>query len=144
MRREQIKVEVIQQIRYADSQELEEYRHQTPAILLELQSYSKITYQDANQQTVEVKWSVDSEDTVQVEITQPDYRLTFHPTKETATFYQTPQGLWELQVLTKQIQWHFAPDESGKAKQQGLTIDYQLKKSEEILGNYRFRLIYLV
>ena len=144
MRREQLTIEVIQQIRYADSQEVEEYRHQTQAILLELQSYSKITYQDANQQTVEVKWSLDTTESVQVEIKQPDYCLTFHPTKETATFYHTPQGLWELQVRTKQIQWHFAPATSAQAKQQGLTIDYQLKKSEEILGNYRFRLIYSV
>ena len=69
--------------------------------------------------------------------------LLFVPDQETMTSYQTPQGSWPLSVHTQHLHWHFEPaDQAGKIRY-ALTVDYQLKNDQELLGNYRFRLIYV-
>ena len=142
MRRETINLIVEQQIVYGDTKEVDRYEHQTEGILLELQTFSKITYQDARKQEVSVKWSEMSEtDEWEIEIVQPSYTLKFRLDEATSTFYQTPQGFWELTVITKNIQFSFG-QLTPTTNSRELLLDYDLYKEKELLGNYRFRLIY--
>ena len=100
MRRVSIDLQVEQQVIYPDSQQVERYDHKTQAVLLELESFTKLSY-------------------------------------------QTPQGSWPLSVHTQHLHWHFEPaDQAGKIRY-ALTVDYQIKNDQELLGNYRFRLIYV-
>ena len=48
----------------------------------------------------------------------------------------TPQGLWELAVETKKVQ--FSETETGVK----LMIQYQVLINEELLGDYEFQLHY--
>ena len=132
MRRVSIDLQVEQQIIYSDSQQVERYDHKTQAVLLELESFTKLTYQNLNQEPVEVKWLPQADGSTQIQVSQAQGVLLFAPEQETMTNYQTPQG-----------SWHFEPaDQAGKIRY-ALTVDYQLKNDQELLGNYRFRLIYV-
>ena len=143
MRRINTPLMVEQQIVYADTGEIDRFNQQTTAVLLELTSFFSLTYQDQEGQSVCVKVADDpAKEGWQVEIKRPDYVLRFNPDAPTATFYQTPQGLWELSVVTQRIDWQFEPGETPHTTKKTLLIDYQLKKAQELLGNYRFRLIY--
>jgi hypothetical protein len=143
MRRVSIDLQIEQQIIYPDSQQVERYDHKTQAVLLELESFTKLTYQNLNQEPVEVKWLPQADGSTQIQVSQAQGILLFVPNQETMTNYQTPQGSWPLSVHTQHLYWHFEPaDQLGKIRY-ALTIDYQLKNDQELLGNYRFRLIYV-
>ena len=136
MRRVSIDLQVEQQIIYPDSQQVERYDHKTQAVLLELESFTKLTYQNLNQEPVEVKWLPQADGSTQIQVSQAQGVLLFVPDQETMTSYQTPQGSWPLSVHTQHLH------QLGKIRY-ALTIDYQLKNDQELLGNYRFRLIYV-
>ena len=67
MRRVSIDLQVEQQIIYSDSQQVERYDHKTQAVLLELESFTKLTYQNLNQEPVEVKWLPQADGSTQIQ-----------------------------------------------------------------------------
>ena len=101
MRRVSIDLQVEQQIIYSDSQQVERYDHKTQAVLLELESFTKLTYQNLNQEPVEVKWLPQADGSTQIQVSQAQGILLFVPNQETMTNYQTPQGSWPLSVHTQ-------------------------------------------
>ena len=77
MRRVSIDLQVEQQIIYPDSQQVERYDHKTQAVLLELESFTKLTYQNLNQEPVEVKWLPDPSGQLAFECSYPALTLAF-------------------------------------------------------------------
>lgn len=137
MQRRTIQLEVNQQINYAETSHQEEWQLQTTGELVELSSYTKISYQDKKEARIELKWKNSFlEGQPLLEIRQPQYSLFFNPEQTTMTHYQTPQGQWELEVETEHLSW---TEVDGK---QAVTVFYSIKINQESLGKYEFRLIY--
>lgn len=142
MRRETVKITTLQTIHYDGAQTTEQYDYQAEAILLELESYHKLTYQDEQGNTLEWKWQPDYDPSSTVVMKQAGYQLHFNPQLATETLYQTPQGYWQLSVITKQCRWQFSPGTQSGLSRYQLDIAYELHREEEKLGDYRFRLIF--
>lgn len=142
MRRETIKITTLQTIHYEGAQTTEQYDYQTEAVLLELESYHKLTYQDEQGNTIEWKWQPDYDPSTTVIMKQSGYQLYFNPQQTTETLYQTPQGYWQLAVTTHTCRWQFGVGSSPKTSRYQLDIAYELHREKEKLGDYRFRLIF--
>lgn len=130
-----IKIKVHQQINHLMNQSVDEWFLETEAVHTALRTYSKIRYQDQEGYPIEVKWQMDPSNTFQiVEIIQPAYTLRFNPQVETVAAYQTPQGLWELNIKTIDM----AIEELDGLK--SLHINYQISLNDQILGLYNYHL----
>ncbi len=137
VQRKNIYLEVDQKIRYHKQAHKDEWLLETKGELVDLKTFSKISYVDREDIPIEVKWYTQREaGHLIAEIKQPQYTLTFNPSKQTYTSYMTPQGLWELAVETEKVQ--FSETETGVK----LKIQYQVLINEEPLGDYEFQLHY--
>lgn len=137
VQRKNIQLEVSQEIRYHNQAHKDEWLLNTQGILIDVNSYSKITYTDQDSVQIEVKWYTNRDARHLIaEIKQPQYTLTFNPSVQTMTSYMTPQGIWEMVVDTQRI--HFTESATGIM----LTINYQIIVNDEPLGDYEFQLHY--
>lgn len=137
VQRKNIQLEVSQKIRYHEQAHTDEWKLETKGELIDLNTYSKISYVDHEDIQIEVKWYTNREaGHLIAEIKQPQYTLTFNPSKQTRTSYMTPQGLWELAVETEKIQ--FTETDTGIK----LIVHYQVLINAEPLGDYEFQLHY--
>lgn len=137
VQRKNIQLEVNQEIRYHNQVHKDEWSLNTHGELIDVNTYSKISYTDSDNVRIEVKWYANRDaGHLIAEIKQPQYTLTFNPSTQTFTSYATPQGVWEMTVDTKGI--HFTESEVGVK----LTINYQIIVNNEPLGDYEFQLHY--
>lgn len=137
VQRKNIQLEVSQKIRYHNQAHKDEWLLEVAGVLIELNTYSKISYVDRDDINIEVKWYTNHESGHLVaEIKQPQYTLIFDPSNLTKTSYMTPQGLWELAIETEKIQ--FTESDKGVI----LLIRYQIIINSEPLGDYEFQLHY--
>lgn len=143
MRKKQVNIEVNQSIVYAETKQHDKWNFHTMGDLLELETFSKLSYENDEGQRTEVKWQVDStENQWIVEIKQGKNVLRFNPTQETQVHYLTEQGLLHMTLQTSLIRWSFEQTEAGHTRRH-LTIDYQLKLDDASIGDYRYNLIYI-
>lgn len=134
MERKRIKIQVHQRIHYAHSQEKDTFHLETEGDLLVLRTYSRLTYYDQDGVEITIKWYPQAKPgTPYVEIHQPHHQLVFNPLRPTFSRYQTPQGEWPLTVLTQDVKG-MAPAPSS------LSVDYQIKQGDHLLGDYYFQL----
>ncbi|MBK0348030.1 DUF1934 family protein [Aerococcaceae bacterium zg-ZJ1578] len=122
-------IEVQQKVRDMETKQAEAFKHQTEAVWYELSTFSKIVYQDAQNQTVEVKWMPNQS---HLEIKYGQNRFIFDINHSTSMLYATAQGQIPLVVVTKQL----------TIRQNRLSVTYQLLSGEEVMGQYEFQLIY--
>ena len=135
-----VSLEINQWIEYQSQEdELREHYHWLgQGELVELSSFSRLAYVDENDARIELKWRPDSVSSRPslLEIRQPAYTLFFDLEGMTVTPYQTPQGIWDLNVKTLAMSW------ATVEGVQRLDLSYELILNEELLGKYDFQLIY--
>ncbi|XJS10504.1 DUF1934 family protein [Aerococcaceae bacterium WGS1372] len=137
MQRKNVQLEVNQEIRYHNQAHKDKWLLNAQGVLIDVNTYSKITYTDLDNVPIEVKWYTNREKGhLLAEIKQPQYTLTFDPSNQTYTSYMTPQGLWEMIIDTQQIR--FEESEIGVK----LIINYKIIVNDEPLGDYEFQLHY--
>lgn len=137
MQKRTIQAQIRQRIQYDQEMDHEEWQFEHSAELIELRSYTKLTYQDAQKDLIELKWQynpLSGQPTLIIK--QSAYTLVFDPFQKTLTHYQTPQGLWQLEVETKHLSWEQVGD------QQQVTVLYSTKLNEKPFGKYEYQLIY--
>ena len=138
MGKREVSLEVNQWIEYQAEDTKEHYRWVSSGELVELSSFSRLAYVDENGARIELKWRPEgvSGRSALLEIRQPAYTLFFDMNQVTVTPYQTPQGVWELNVRTLGMGWQAIEDAWR------LDLSYELILNEELLGKYDFQLIY--
>lgn len=137
MQRKNVQLEVVQEIRYHNQAHKDEWVLEAQGMLIDVNTYSKITYTDRDDIQIEVKWYTNRDKGHLIaEIKQPQYSLVFDPTNQTYASYMTPQGLWEMTINTQGI--HFRESDTGVK----IIINYQIIVNEEPLGDYEFQLHY--
>lgn len=137
MQKKNIEIAVNQLIRYHEPKHEEEWDLKVQANLLELNSYSKVSYEDQDGAPIEVKWYQDRIKNIPiVEIKQEKYNLLFNPAKASLTHYLTPQGMWELEVETEKIEIQHTDQRLE------ISILYSIAINQESLADYEFRLQY--
>ena len=138
MGKREVSLEVNQWIVYQAEDTKEHYRWVSSGELVELSSFSRLAYVDENGARIELKWRPEgvSGRSALLEIRQPAYSLFFDMNQVTVTPYQTPQGVWELNVKTLGMDWQAFEDAWR------LDLSYELILNEELLGKYDFQLIY--
>lgn len=138
MGKREVSLEVNQWIEYQAEDTKEHYRWVSSGELVELSSFSRLAYVDENGARIELKWRPEgvSGRSALLEIRQPAYTLFFDLNQVTVTPYQTPQGVWELNVRTLGMGWQAIEDAWR------LDLSYELILNEELLGKYDFQLIY--
>lgn len=138
MGKREVSLEVNQWIEYQAEDTKEHYRWVSSGELVELSSFSRLAYVDENGARIELKWRPEgvSGRSALLEIRQPAYSLFFDMNQVTVTPYQTPQGVWELNVRTLGMGWQAIEDAWR------LDLSYELILNEELLGKYDFQLIY--
>ncbi|AXY24604.1 hypothetical protein CL176_00370 [Suicoccus acidiformans] len=138
MERKQVRVIVEQTINYIDQDLQESFKVDIIGEYLSLRSFRKVNYHDNEGLPIEVKWQVHpTAETYLVDIKQPAYDLRFNPVSITQSQYQTPAGLWLLDVETKAIEI------LEEASKQEINIYYQISLGSETLADYHFRLLLL-
>ena len=135
-----VSLEINQWIEYQSQEDelREHYQWLGQGELIELSTFSRLAYVDENDARIELKWrpeSVSSRPSL-LEIRQPAYTLFFDLEGMTVTPYQTPQGIWDLNVKTLAMSW------ATVEGVQRLDLSYELILNEELLGKYDFQLIY--
>lgn len=134
MERKRVKIQVQQRIDYANSQDQETFNLETDGELLELRTYSRLTYYDQDDVEITIKWYPHEEaDRPFVEIQQPNHHLIFDPSRSTVSRYQTPQGEWLLMILTDSV-------DLMNSDPRIISINYQIKQGDHLLGDYHFQL----
>ncbi|MBG9984275.1 DUF1934 domain-containing protein [Aerococcaceae bacterium DSM 111022] len=127
-----------QKISYIAEDHVDTFHLEAESELIELKNYSRIAYQDEEENQVVLKWQQDGPDgPIYLEMRQPQYTMVFHPENNFKAHYPTPQGVWELEVETKAL--NIAQASSDQIK---IEIDYQITMNEDPIANYQFRLIY--
>lgn len=142
MQKKQVQIEVQQLIAYADTHESDSWSLNTNADFIELETFSKLVYQDEQGQRVEVKWQMEAvtHEWI-VEVTQGQNKLRFIQSDVTRSLYNTQQGVLPLEIRTHSIHWGFE-QMSNKRMKSRLKIHYQLEMDKQSIGNYHFSLIY--
>lgn len=142
MRKKQVTVEVNQSIIYTDTEQQDRWHFRAVGDLLELETFSKLSYENEQGQPTAVKWQ-NGPKTNQwiVEIKQGENLLRFNPNQVTSVHYQTAQGMLSMLLATQSIRWGFEPTATGQMRRH-LTIDYQLMMDEAPIGDYRYTLTY--
>lgn len=135
-----VSLEINQWIEYQSQEDelREHYQWLGQGELIELSTFSRLAYVDENDARIELKWRperVSSRPSL-LEIRQPAYTLFFDLEGMTVTPYQTPQGIWDLNVKTLAMSW------ATVEGVQRLDLSYELILNEELLGKYDFQLIY--
>lgn len=138
MGKREVSLEVNQWIEHHKEDTKEHYKWVSSGELVELSSFSRVSYVDENGAKIELKWrpAGESKRSALLEIRQPAYTLFFDLERMTLTPYRTPQGVWELNVRTLAMSWEQV-DGVGR-----LELSYELILNEELLGKYDFQLIY--
>ena len=135
-----VSLEINQWIEYQSQEDelREHYQWLGQGELIELSTFSRLAYVDENDARIELKWRPDSVSSRPslLEIRQPAYTLFFDLEGMTVTPYQTPQGIWDLNVKTLAMSW------ATVEGVQRLDLSYELILNEELLGKYDFQLIY--
>lgn len=135
-----VSLEINQWIEYQSQEDelREHYQWLGQGELIELSTFSRLAYVDENDARIELKWRPDSVSSRPslLEIRQPAYTLFFDFERLTVTPYQTPQGIWDLNVKTLAMSW------ATVEGVQRLDLSYELILNEELLGKYDFQLIY--
>lgn len=143
MQKKQVAIVVKQQIVYAETNETDRWQHETTADLLELETFSKLTYTDERGQLVHVKWQwLASEATWLVEVKQGQNVLRFDTTQTTACHYMTPQGTWPMTIDTQSVRLGFEKNTADAGVRRQLHIHYQLKVDNQLLGTYYFSVVF--
>lgn len=135
MQRQAVQLRIQQTIQYALSDHSDDWQWEHGGEWISLPSYHKISYQNEAQERITLKWSSErAEDTLRLELRQP--RVTFHfvPGQVTQAFYQTEQGMWQLDVTTDRLV--IEPVADGLQ----LHLKYRLDRDGESLGEYDFQL----
>lgn len=142
MRKKQVKIEVNQSIVYADTKQQDNWDFQVVGDLLELETFSKLTYENEQGQSVVVKWQIGEEaNRWIVEIKQGENQLRFNPEQVTQAHYRTAQGVLLLNVRTASIRWSWEQATSRRI-QRRLVIEYQLSVDKTVIGDYSYTLAY--
>ncbi|MGO4939392.1 DUF1934 family protein [Fundicoccus sp. Sow4_D5] len=138
MGKREVSLEINQWIEYQMEVSKEHYKFMSSGELVELSSFSRLAYVDENGARIELKWRPEGilNPSPVLEIRQPAYSLFFNLDQVTVTPYQTPQGVWDLNVRTLAMSW-----EQGEGAGR-LDLSYELILNEELLGKYDFQLIY--
>ena len=138
MGKREVSLEINQWIEYQAQDTKEHYKWVCDGELIELSSFSRVSYVDENGAGIELKWRPEgvSGRSALLEIRQPAYSLFFDLDQVTVTPYQTPQGVWELNVKTLAMSWERV-EETGH-----LDLSYELILNDELLGKYDFQFIY--
>lgn len=137
MERREISLHVKQWVQHESSDERELFEVKAKGELVELSTFSRITYTDNNDVKIELKWRPQrNEESKRLEIKQPAHSMFFDLAQNTMTPYHTPQGIWQLEIETKKMSWQSLGD--------GYQLDlaYEIKHEQEMLGKYEFQLIY--
>lgn len=137
MKKRTTQAQIRQRIQYEHESEHEEWQFETTAELIELTSFTKLAYQDEQEVAIELKWqqhAVSGNPTLSIK--QPAYTLVFNLEQKTLTHYQTPQGVWPLEIETEHLSWKQVGD------QQQVTVLYSTKVNEIPFGKYEYQLIY--
>lgn len=134
MQRKSSKIQVDQSIQYCVTHEEDHWKLNTQADFISLNSFDKLTYSDLEKHEQVVK--LFKQEPLIVEIKRDQNVMRFEKGQSTYSNYQTPQGLWELRIDTQKLDWDMNENQAE------LVIEYQLVLQEEIVGNYRFQLIY--
>ncbi|MCW6666001.1 DUF1934 domain-containing protein [Aerococcaceae bacterium NML190938] len=142
MRKKQVKIEVNQSIVYADTKQQDNWHFQVVGDLLELETFSKLSYENEQGQPVVVKWQIGEEANQWiVEIKQGGNQLRFNPKQVTRAQYRTEQGVLLLTIHTSSIRWGWEQAKNGHTRRR-LTVDYQLLVDDTSVGDYRYVLTY--
>lgn len=137
MERREISLHVKQWVQHESSDERELFEVKTKGELVELSTFSRITYTDNNDVKIELKWRAQHNGEANIlEIKQPAHSMFFDLSQNTLTPYHTPQGVWQLEIVTKQMSWQSLVDGHQ------LDLAYEIKHEQEMLGKYDFQLIY--
>jgi len=137
MERREISLHVKQWVQHESSDERELFEVKTKGELVELSTFSRITYTDNNDVKIELKWRPQrNEESKSLEIKQPAHSMFFDIAQNTMTPYHTPQGIWQLEIETKKMLWKSLGDGYQ------LELAYEIKHEQEMLGKYEFQLIY--
>jgi len=137
MERREISLHVKQWVQHESSDERELFEVKTKGELVELSTFSRITYTDNNDVKIELKWRPQrNEESKSLEIKQPAHSMFFDLAQNTMTPYHTPQGIWQLEIETKKMLWKSLGDGYQ------LELAYEIKHEQEMLGKYEFQLIY--
>lgn len=138
MYQQPIKIKVHQEIDHQMNHGIDQYYLEGGGDLTVLRTYSKIRYRDQEGYPIEIKWQLDMNNSFYIiEIIQPSYTLRFNPEVETLTTYHTPQGVWELNVQTLELEI----EEEDGLKQ--IKIRYQMTMNDQPLGIYQYHLTVL-
>lgn len=134
MQRKPIQIDVSQHIKYRQQKEADAYEQVLEGTLTSLSSYKRIDYRDSQGVDIQVKWGqVTSEaSTPYVEIKQPHATMRFQKGQTTYAPYPTPQGVWQLEIVTEDI-----IIQDGRVE-----LYYYINAQEHILADYHFRLLY--
>ena len=131
----EVSVEVAQTIDYAYHDHVDEFFHEDRAELIELQSFTRLTYTDQWGHPIHIKWNALGN---VVEVKQPHTTLRFNEEVVTRCEYHSPKGTMIMDLMTQRIAWEKLNN------QVKLSINYQLAENERPLGDYFFQLIYHV
>ncbi|WP_124057815.1 DUF1934 domain-containing protein [Vaginisenegalia massiliensis] len=133
MRHTTVQIKINQSIVYAHDGTKDRWQWQGTGQLWDLNTYFKLAYQGPHG-LQEIK--VDKQTPAYATIHQGQTRLAFNIAQTTECLYPTPQGTWELQVVTQDLTWQQEAN-SGQVR-----LTYELYLGQEKLGNYDFQLIY--
>lgn len=137
MYKKDVALRIKQTVNYTNMQDADTWELTSVGELIQLKSYTRLKYLDKDGVEITIKWKKNHlYEGYSVSIEQPHYVLHFNPYETTYTHYATPQGNWQLTVLTHEIIL-----EEGKQETK-LLINYQMLTQNNLLGEYQFQLKY--
>lgn len=137
MYKKDVALRIKQTVDYTNMQNADTWELASVGELVQLNSYTRLKYLDKDGVEITVKWRKNHlYDGYSVAIEQPHYVLHFNPYETTYTQYTTPQGDWQLTVLTHDITLEENEEETK------LLIKYQIIMQNNLVGEYQFQLKY--
>lgn len=137
MNRQAVNVKVQQTIRYHQVDEHDQWEYEGPAELLNLATYSRLSYDSQPWGLTFIKWPNEvASPCLPLEIKRQDNRLIFDLKREQLIDYPLEEGSMPLAIRTKVL------DYTCSQTQGKILLDYQILMADQILGDYSFRLKY--
>lgn len=129
MKKEDVFIRVQQKIHYVDSKGKETFQHSGQGTLIELQTYSKLSYKEEDGTLTEVKWPASQD---RIEISRQGNKMYLIPNQIVEYPYQMGGSQTILQIETQGI----------KVTESTLDARYTLKMEGQVFGRYHYRINY--
>lgn len=117
----------IEQLSWQEGRQLDNFKQTKEAKRYMLDTYQKWVYCDDQQQKVEVKWYPD---TNRIELQYGKQRLVLIEDKITQNQYNTPYGIFLIEIITEQI----------TVSDNQLTVKYEVLQGENLTIQHELRL----